>query len=365
MGARIVMITLTAKIKLLSSENSGTLSSGTINNDKSNISANFNNIIGVKKKGSNPFILGASKLGTGATFSNGESYYIGNIPANTDGIFIPFYTISVSGSAIKALTIVFDDYNNQYPTQIIVDGETYINDDPNFTVAVNEADSHTITITNWNTPNFPLRIQGIFVDLEVNVNKNNIVSIERSIFDRSDTQMPSYGIISNSGNIEFKDLDGEIKEYAEMNLLQSGINIQIYINNTLTKNNQLIASFDSSEWNYDNDNRQVTLSIKDDLEEWQEINIDGINYDPRYPEPQNLKYFYNYLYDKTPANYKMFSFEELDTTTQEFLTNTYIQYPLLEAGTLWNCWDKLCQVAQSRIYKTNEGRTAFTYLNGD
>lgn len=360
------MITLTARVNLITFKNGGALLSASLNRETSNISAPLSNVVKTKKKGSNPFIFGASILGEGATFSDGEEYYIGNIPADENGSFIPQYTIGVNGNQISALTIVFDDYNNQFPTSITIDGETYLNDDPYFTVInLNPTNTHAIVINNWNTPNYPLRIQGIYVDLNLELDRRNMLNLDRSIFDRSDLELPSYGIISNTGNIEFNDLDGEIKDYAEMNLLQSGIDVEVYINNTLTKTNELIGKFNSSDWNYDNDNRQVTLSIKDDLEEWQDINIDGINYDPRTPVSQNLAYFYNYLYNFTPSKYNMLEYDELDSITKNILFNTVVQYPTLENGSLWDGWTKLCEVAQAHIYKDNEGNTVFKYLGGD
>ena len=71
------MITLTAKINLLSGDNKA-LSLGSDNLSGNNISSNLSGIVGVKKNGRNPFIIGASKLGDGSTFSDGVDYFIGD-----------------------------------------------------------------------------------------------------------------------------------------------------------------------------------------------------------------------------------------------------------------------------------------------
>ena len=55
------MITLTAKINLISSD-SGTLSSVSSEISKNNISSDITAIKGVKSQGSNPFLLGVSKI---------------------------------------------------------------------------------------------------------------------------------------------------------------------------------------------------------------------------------------------------------------------------------------------------------------
>ena len=80
------MITLTAKINLLSGDNSK-LQLGSDNLSGNNISRDLSKVVGVKKDGSNPFIIGASKLGDGSTFSNGVDYFIGDHLSNENGDF--------------------------------------------------------------------------------------------------------------------------------------------------------------------------------------------------------------------------------------------------------------------------------------
>ena len=105
--------------------------------------------------------------------------------------------------------------------------------------------------------------------------------------------------------------------------------------------------------------------MKDDLEEWQNINVEEISYDPRDLTHRNLERFYGELYNKTPSKYKMKQFSELDDKTKDILSNTWVIYPLLEAGSLWRQWDKLCQVAQAHIKKEDDGTTSFTYNGGN
>jgi hypothetical protein len=60
----------------------------------------------------------------------------------------------------------------------------------------------------------------------------------------------------------------------------------------------------------------------------------------------------------------MLQFEELDQKTQDILELTRVDYPLLEDGTLWEQWQKLCEVCGLYIYKNNEGKTVCTYTYG-
>jgi hypothetical protein len=383
------MITLTAKINLLSGDNKA-LSLYLDNLSGSNISSELGNVVGVRKNAVNPFIFGVSKLGSGATFESKDSfqsrsgggYYIGNQPSNENGDFISVYSITINSTEIiKNLTFAFDTANNGHPNSISVDGKGYIDDDAIFTVAnLTSATSHTITISNWNTANAPLVITGIYTEVSIEIDRRNLISLESSIYDRADLKLPSFGIISNTGNIEFNDIDGEVRDYAEQLLLEKGLKCEIKLNNTLVDGaSETIGVFETNEWDYDNNNRVVSVSLKDDLEEWQEINVDEISYDPRKTEHKSFKWLYEYLWELTSnisyiingeikkgkGNYNMLPFVYLDEQTQSVLNNTYTQYPLLKAGTLWQQWTKLCEVCQLHIYKNSDGVVVCRYNGGN
>jgi hypothetical protein len=384
------MITLTAKINLLSGDNDK-LTLGSTDLSGSNISSDLGAIVGVRKTCLNPFIFGVSKFGSGATFESKQSfssrsgggYYIGNQPSDENGNIIPPTTFTIIGNAMTSLTIAFDTANGRHPKSVWIDGVEYIDDDAIFTVAnFTSATSHTITISNWNTANAPIVITGIYVEVSIEIDRKNLISIDRSIFDRSDLKLPSFGIISNTGNIEFNDLNGEIRDYAEQLLLQSGLACEIRLNNTLVGGaTELVATMETDQWDYDNDNRVVSVSLKDDLEEWQDINVAEISYDPRVVESKPFSWLYEHLWKLTSnrssyvndkgetviakGNYNMLSINELDKDTKTVLNNTYIQYPLLESGSLWQQWTKLCQACQLHIYKNNDGVVVCRYNGGN
>ena len=469
------MITLTAKINLLLGENSA-LSLGSDDLSGNNISSNLSGIVGSKKNGSNPFIIGASKLGDGSTFSNKVDYFIGNKSSDENGDFEKEYMIGIkSTNPLNTITIAFDTLNNRHPKKIrgvfyknietkygridkygvyidydvfttvpknltekdiIISGiynlskqkeehykiynfkiengnlsfsveldmygvpkedvdkylyenpflyvyfeytQYYEDDDAIFTIINLEDETEfSIIIDNWNTPNYPLVITGIYTIIDINIDYRNLISISRSIFDRSDLKLPSFGIISNTGNIEFNDTDGEILDYAEQLLLEKGLKCEIKLNNTLVEGaNKSIGLFETDQWNYDNDSRVVSVSLKDDLQEWQDIDVKGIDYDPRKAESKPFSGLYAYLWELTSnryyatrgikgkGNYNMLAPDELDIDTQKVLENTYIEYPFLENGTMWQQWTKLCQACQLHIYKNNEGIIVCRYNGGN
>lgn len=366
------MITLTARIDL-TSDNNGTLSSVT-NLQGNNISSEIGVILGSKKQLTNPFIIGASKIGDGSTFSSGVDYFIGNQLSSKSGVFSTPYTLTISGKNITRFTIEFDTLKKRHPNSIIIDGNTYSDDDAIFTISnLTSANEHIITIGNWNSPTYPLVISGIY--FAVSIDRRNLISLDSSIFDRGDIKLPSYGIISNVGNLEFNDLTGEIRDYAEQLLLTSDLKVQINLTDTLTNKSEQVAIMETESWDYDNNNRSVSVSLKDDLEEWQDIQVKGFGYDPRnaYKVLTNgtMEDLYKWLQGqdenrnyRTPLKYQMLAFEQLDTTTRNILTNTKLQYPLLENGTLWAQWQKLCQVCGLYIYKNSQGKTTCSYTLG-
>ena len=200
---------------------------------------------------------------------------------------------------------------------------------------------------------------GANIDDENKFDYSNLLSLDRKIIDRSDIKLPSYGVISNSGQMSFIDKNKRFLGYANNGVLVSGIPIEIYLTDTLSKKSELVGSFYSNSWNYDNNNREVSVSLKDDLEEWQDIQVERINYDPRDPDKvfRTMADLYNVLLKLTPDKYKMLSFNYLDDVTKRQLERIAIPYPLLESGSLWAQWDKLCQVCRLHIHKNNNGET--------
>ena len=362
------MITLTARIDLISGNN-GSLVFNSSNLSPNNISSEIKGIVGRKKALANPFIVGASKVGDGSTFSDGVDYFIGNELSDDKGNFLTDYYLNiVSSTEIKGLTIEFDTLNGRHPNFITLNDKEYADNDAIFTIGNINSTQINLKINNWNTANYPIVISAIYVEISIEINNRNLISLTSSIFDRGDYALPSYGIISNVGNIEFNDLTGEIKDYAEQLLLTSDLKVIISLNNTLDNSSEQVAEMETTEWNYDNNNRSVSVSLQDDLVEWQGIHIDGINYDPREPfkvlPNGTMEDLYKWLWVETPQKYKMLTFEKLSQLTQNRLSRTKISYPLLKSDNLWKQWEKLCEICGLYIYKNRNGETVCNFTRG-
>lgn len=220
-------------------------------------------------------------------------------------------------------------------------------------------------ISDWNTANAPLVLTGIFSGVSIDVNARNLVSVGSKTTDRGDLKLPSFGIISNTGSLELNDALGEILCFAENGFLDKGQPCKIFLNDTLSGKTEQIADLETEQWNYENEGKSVSVALQDDLEEWQNINVAGIDYKPRTPEAKPLEWLYRYLWGITVTNYNMRSFEGLDEETKRVLQNTYIRYPLLESGTLWQQWTKFCQVGQCHIFKNRNGVIGCRYNGGN
>lgn len=186
-------------------------------------------------------------------------------------------------------------------------------------------------------------------DIEIIVDNRNMISLERTIMDRSDTSKPNWGIIANGGNIEFNDLGGEIKDYIEQQLLKSDLSVYFEIRNTLVENKvEQVGKFATDKWTYDNNNKVVSVSLKDDLLLWQEIQVSAMP----LRSQMTMKALYDYLVNLSSG----WTFEPLDTQTLAMLTKTVCAYPYLESGSLWSQWNKLCEVCGLYIYKNNDNK---------
>ncbi len=341
------MIKITATINI--GENGGTLNTLTSSQSGINVSSTLNEVIGKHEQIQRPFILGRSRLGGGDCFTKKANFYIGRMASNRSGNFSSNYVIEVSGSNITLLTIVFNKRDNEFPRSITVDGETHYDDDPTWTIPLTSADTHTITISNWNKPNSPFVISSIYTDLSIELDDTNLLDFERTILDRSDIKRPSFGIISNTGSLSFIDKDGEVKDYIAQQLISSQNVISAYLVNTETNAREQIAYFNTEQWSYNNSQSLVNVSLKDDLEEWQDIKLtqEMIFYD------KSMLDVYNYLVLKTPMKY---SFASISDDIRMYLVGIGASIMIASGETLWGKWQEFCDVCGIFLYKNDIGK---------
>lgn len=350
------MITIQARINI-TGNSSGTITSASNSLKGNNVSSDLTAVVNKKETPlGRPFILGKSILGTGYTYTKQLPYYMGAQLAKYRGDFYDRYIISIDGTDISNAVIVFDKENNRHPNSVVVDGETRVDDDPQFEIVFpNTSSSHTIEISNWNTPDEPLIITAIYADLNIDIGLNNLISFNSTIQDRDSSDYPTYGLISNTATLNFADLDEQTKDLITQKILHSGITVTVDLVNDTANKHEQICQMEIRNLSYDNNNRSVSLSLKDNLEDLQSINFEGISYTPTVSTPKTAKEIYDILYEATKKlnKYQWQSYNELDEEVKDRLNSITIQYPTMESSNLWDSWNKLCQLCLLHIYIDN------------
>ena len=211
-------------------------------------------------------------------------------------------------------------------------------------------------VNDWNTPNSKMVISGISLpsNVEYYVGGANLQSVSSNVLDRKDEVLPSYGVISNGGNLDFIDYNREIEKYIANNIDTQNMKVEITLHNTLTRRKQLVGILYTNEWEYDDDSKNVSVSLLDDLIEWQNIKFLGM---PLKNEMTLLE-IYEYLRGITPSK---FEFEEMDEETTSYMQSVKCTNPYIEEGSLWSAYDKLCQIGALHIYK-NKNKVIVKHL---
>lgn len=191
----------------------------------------------------------------------------------------------------------------------------------------------------------------------ITLNERNAISVDFKLNSVADAEEPSFGIISNSGTISFNDYDGKVLEYVEQGELIDGLVTSIYMRNTLVPDKrELVAQYITVDWDYDNDSKQVSCTIKDRLEELQKIQFAGLNY---IWQPETFADAYKRLYAATPSKFGFIAYDDLDDRTKSKLSSSKSDYFYIKSGSLWNAWDKFANALFCSIY--NDGQK--TILN--
>lgn len=360
------MIKVEARIKLFDS-NDGTVSKAQFNNNN-NISYNstanspLGQIVGKEVKQTRPFLLDNTPLVGGEDYeipknsdmyvlADRVNYFIGSLVSGADGTFPggASYTITINGADFNAITIVFDKDDEVWPTEISINGKSYTNDDPTFTVSGlgGTVDQLEVTISKLNKPNKGLIVTGVYVDITIVVDDKNLDSFTYSLYDRASNDEPSYGVVSNSGTLSFVDSTGEVLDYITNRIVTKDLSVNISVMNTLQKKTELFISAKTSSWEYDNNNFVVTVTLNDGLEDLQNITYTGFPYDETYIMASNI---YSDIISFIPSSFGFPALEELPDNVQLRLFSS-LANPYMQACSVWDALDGLCKTLGIRIYK--------------
>ena len=200
------------------------------------------------------------------------------------------------------------------------------------------------------------------------VDRRNLISLDISVADRSDFNAPSFGIVSNVGNIEFIDnkKDASILEYAKLGLLKENLPVSCFLVNSITNKREKQAAMITSSWAYDAESKRVSLSIKDFLEEWQDIGVESLKLDVSRQHNGSFLTIYDDILKQTPEKYKGSNGKfVLYGNTVTHISSLKDNIGLFDAGNLWNVWDKFCRASQTHIFVNEEGNVVVNYNGGN
>ena len=200
-----------------------------------------------------------------------------------------------------------------------------------------------------------IKIYAEIESLDFTLDYSNITDISCGIVTQADFDKPSYGIVSNSGYIEFNDYDGTIEEYIEKGLLKEGKLVRVYIENSLVpKEKRKVCEMYTDQWTYDTENKSVRVTLVDGLERLQDIEFAGIEYHPR--TYGSLNYYRIYILLRIATEAIGIDVEDfLSSEVQEKLTYIVNYYPYMSACSLWNAWQQFAEATKTHIYKNASG----------
>ena len=326
------------------------INNATIDISATNVSQNLNSLCQKTRKGKDVFLLGISKFAEKSQLVNESiDFYIGTEISDNNGQFATSYTITLQKS-IKAsfAAIYFDTINNEYPNDITVNGaKLSVNSPICFFAVPNTSSTVTIIISNWNKSNRPLRIQGITTFIKFD---EELISVDLGGQSKGETSLPSWGIKSNSGNIELFDAYDVIENMSSKGFLENCcVNLYLHINNTKTQ----IGHFYITKANKSEQKHQSQLEFQDVLISWQNIQM------PKIPFGKSMT-AYDFLLSVMKTNRITW-----DENTETHLKSIVLANPYLNAGSFWEMLNKICEVSMCYIYcnrlgnpiiKSNGGR---------
>lgn len=316
------------------------------------------------KEYTRPFILGASTLGSGEVFSVKNEVFVGKEISDENGNFSTPYTFSFSFpdqlEYYQFVSLAFDTVGGGHPISIKVDGVDISDDDSifNFKVQKTPNSIHTLTIENWNKPNSPLIISGIYSVIKSIIDKRNALRIEGYISQRGDFKLPSYGLYSNYGKIEFVDKTGEYEDYARFGILVDGCKTELKLRNTLDKNanesdlENIVGTYYTKNWDYDANNRKVSVSLSDNLEVLQEVQ------GTEFYVGGDLTMYDVYLHLKGESS-PYLAFKELSYSLDSRLKSIPCPSPTLNKKSLWAQWQDFCVATTLYMFINKDGEVEF------
>ena len=320
-------------------------------------------------QGQDMFLLGRSKLGTGAVYIDKYDGYLSTI-LSTDTLYdvtdsSKGYKIgknAITGASVDDLTITikslseitqlvffFDSVVYEYPVVISVDGEIFINQSTRFAWSKpeNMGTEVVVKFLSWNVPNAVLRVTGVVDGLTIGYDKNNgLVNVDVQ-FQSTASEMPEYGCTGKVDSFTILDNEYYVHSLAEMGLLKKDIAIKVYFGDKLISEYKSTADWDAQ-------GKRITVQMEDEIMRWDEISVDLSDED----KGKNLKEYLLNVFRKGKIDIdNRISYSYWQTIDGvDYYMDDYLEKIQLgiwyhpQQDTLRAELDKICALAQFNIY---------------
>lgn len=187
------------------------------------------------------------------------------------------------------------------------------------------------------------------------VNKRNILYLDSEIVDRGDISMPSVGIISNRGRLRFADFDGTIDRLITTEGLNENYKCELFLTDTLSKVETSMGVFYATDWQYDGNSKEVSVTLADDLMEWQVIEYNAKDNSGETTAYEIYDIFVQYY---VPPKWE---FMPLDAKTLQVLEEYKVSNVYWNKTNLWALFNKLCEACGLHIFKNRENKVVVSY----
>lgn len=168
--------------------------------------------------------------------------------------------------------------------------------------------------------------------------KNGLMGLAMQNESTADNMLPSYGIIGRTGKIDLIDYNDVL--YDKIVAREYPTEINIY------QNGELFAKFISTrKYSYNVYSKKITIEASSNIVNWQNINVSksDISY--------NVTAYNILAWLMSKQNITSLESANLIGDTKQILESITVPYFYLESATLWEQFQKLCDLAQLRIYQ--------------
>lgn len=280
-----------------------------------------------------------------ASETDPDMFVWGAVPQNKQ------YSVKLTFSnatSLKDIVVYGDKTANQFPTKAIVDGtKTIYSDDYQWAINMEtESDTHTIEFVEWNRANYNACLTRIMVMLRYfDLDKGWIDSVESLTQSTSDPSSIQYGVLANSGSATIRDLNGELEDYIKDGIIsESNIDVQLLVNGKKVQQHLTTST------SYDVNDKTLRMEFSNDIEKIAKGLFHGLSLNT------NETTLYVLLGKVLEAINITIADMEFENTAFERLNTIKTKYSYLTNSSCKEALDKICQLGQLLIYKTDENK---------